>query len=369
MKIRKSCLAPLAVLCFSALVPLAQAQQTVNFYNWSDYIAPDTIEKFEAQTGIKVISDYFDSNEMLESKLLTGYSGYDLVVPSFTFMARQAQAGVFQPLDKDKLPNLKHLDPVLLKALSKLDPDNRYGIPYLWGTTGIGYNVEQVKKALGDNAPLNSWELVFKPENMQKLANCGVAFLDTPDEIYPLALLNTGGDVYSKNKKDYSADSAAAKLLSGIRPFVSSFNSSQYINDLASGDICVAIGYSGDILQAQTRAMEANNGVKIAYSIPQQGAAIWFDMLAIPADSNNTEATHKFINFLLQPDIIADVTNYVAYPNANLAAKQFEAPEISGNPSIYPQQAIKERLFIQEIRSPKINNLLTRRWVDLKANR
>jgi len=344
-------------------------EKTLKLYNWVDYIAPDTIENFQKETGIKVISDYFDTNEMLEAKLLTGRSGYDLVVPSFTFMSRQIQAGVFQPLDKSKLTNLNHLDPNLMQAISKLDKGNRHGVPYLWGTTGIGYNVDKVRAVLGEDAPVNSWNLVFKPENMKKLAECGVSFLDTPDEIYPLALHYLGKDQYSKKRSDYKINSDAAQLLKSVRPYVQSFNSAQYITDLADGNICVAIGYSGDVMQAQFRAEEAGKGVNVQYSIPEQGTSLWFDMLAIPADSNNAEAAHTFINYLLKPEVIADVTNCVAYANANQSAFDKLDPSISGNTSIYPDANVKARLFTQQLRKDKLNKMLTRVWTQIKTGR
>lgn len=344
-------------------------EQTLKLYNWVDYIAPDTVEKFHKETGIKVISDYFDTNELLEAKLLTGRSGYDLVVPSFTFMSRQIKAGVFQPLDKSKLSNLEHLDKDLMHAISDLDKGNKHGVPYLWGTTGIGYNVDKVKAILGENAPVNSWDLVFKPENMKKLAECGVSFLDTPDEIYPLALHYLGKDQYTKKSKEYKLNSEAAQLLKSVRPYIQSFNSAQYITDLADGNICVAIGYSGDIMQAQFRAEEAGQGVNVAYSIPEQGTSLWFDMLAIPADSKNADAAHQFINFLLKPEIIAEVTNYVAYANPNVSAFERLDPSISSNTSIYPDTEVKSRLFTQQLRKDKLNKLLTRLWTQIKTGR
>ncbi len=345
------------------------AQQELRFFNWSDYMAEDTIEKFEAETGIKVIADVFDSNEVLEAKLLAGRSGYDLVVPSSTFMARQIIAGAFQPLDKSLLPNIKHLDKELLSFLEKNDPGNRYGVPYLWGTTGIGYNVAQVKKALGTDAPLDSWDMVFKAENMEKLSKCGVSFLDSSDEIFPLALNYVGLDPNSNKKSHYKKDGKAAKALQAIRPYITQFHSSQYINSLANGDSCVAIGWSGDILQAQDRASEAENGIEIEYIIPKEGTSIWFDMLVVPADAKNTENAHKFINFLLRPDIIAEISNYVYYANPNTAATSIQDQELSNNAGIYPPSDVKKRLFASTVRGRKIDKVLTRTWTNLKTGR
>ncbi|MGB3666932.1 MAG: extracellular solute-binding protein [Bermanella sp.] len=347
----------------------AQAAEELNFYNWSDYIAEDTIENFEKQTGIKVTADVFDSNEVLEAKMLAGNSGYDIVVPSATFMARQIQAGVFQELDKSKMPNYKGLDKGLMKTLAGLDEGNKHGIPYLWGTTGIGYNVKLVEKALGKDAPVDSWDLVFKPENLAKLKDCGVSVLDSADEIYPLALHYVGMDPGSKNAADYKKNSKAAQLLKDIRPSITQFHSSQYINNLANGDICVAIGWSGDILQAMDRADEAENGVEIAYTIPVEGTSVWFDMLTIPKEAKNADNAYKFINYLLNPKVMADISNYVWYPNGVPASKALLDEEISSNPSIYPSDEVQAKLFPLVVHGPKISKLQTRFWANLKAGR
>ncbi len=359
----------LAVVISTALsAGLAQSQEVLNFYNWSDYIAEDTIAKFEKETGIKVNYDVYDSSETLEAKLLAGHSGYDLVVPSSSSMGRHIKAKIYQPLDMSKLPNTKYLDKNLMKAVSSQDPGNLYSIPYLWGTTGIGYNVDLVKKALGTDAPVNSWDLVFNPEYVKKLTQCGVSFLDSPDEIFPLAL-NYVGQTNSQKKAHYKKDGAAPMMLKSVRPYVSQFHSSSYINNLANGEICVAVGYSGDILQAQSRAIEAKNGINIQYSIPKEGTAVWFDMLVIPSDAKNVEGAHKFINFLLRPDIIADITNYVSYANPNTGATKLQDPEISNNPSIYPSKEIMKQLFTLGSLKKKLQKMRTRLWTDLKAGR
>lgn len=359
-----------AVMALGLTVALpTQAQETINFYNWSDYIAEDTLAKFEKETGIKVTYDVFDSNEVLEAKLLAGRSGFDLVVPSATFMARQIQAGVFMPLDKSKLSNYKELDKPMMKTLEVLDADNAHGVPYLWGTTGIGYNVEQVKKVLGEDAPVNSWELVFNPKYMEKLKECGVSFLDSADEIFPLALNYVGKDPGSKDKSDYSKKGEAAQLLKNIRPYVTQFHSSQYINNLANGDICVAVGWSGDILQAIDRADEADNGVSLEYSIPKEGTSMWFDMLTIPKGAKNADNAHKLVNFLMRPDIMSDISNYVWYPNGIPASVPLLDKEISGNTSIYPDAETKAKLFSLSVHTPKIDKLLTRFWTDMKTGR
>ncbi|MBU2966814.1 polyamine ABC transporter substrate-binding protein [Amphritea sp. 2_MG-2023] len=358
-----------STLGLAATVPLAQAEEVLNFYNWSDYIAEDTLAKFEAETGIKVVYDVYDSNETLEAKLLAGHSGYDLVVPSSHFMEQQIKAGIFQKLQKDKLSNLGNLDPSLMKLLDNKDQGNQYGVPYLWGTTGIGYNVKQVQAALGVDAPVDSWDLVFNPENMKKLADCGVTFLDSPDEIYPLALLYTGQSSLDTSTTVHKNDSPAAKALKAVRPYLRQFSSSQYVNDLANGDICVAIGYSGDIFQAQARAEEAGNGNEIAYSIPKEGTEIWFDMLLIPSDAKHAENAHKFINFLLRPDIIADITNYVWYANPNLASTDLVDPDITSDPAIYPDTNTRDRLYMPATLPAKTARVRSRTWSNIKTGK
>ncbi|MBP7625125.1 MAG: extracellular solute-binding protein, partial [Xanthomonadales bacterium] len=260
----------------------AAEEKVLNIYNWSDYIAEDTIANFEKETGIKVTYDVFDSNEILETKLVTGNTGYDIVVPSLSFLARQVQAGVFQPIDKSKITNYGNLDPKLMGTIAQLDEGNSYSVPYLWGTTGIGYNVAKVKEILGENAPVDTWAMVFEPENLKKLSACGVALLDTPSEMIPPVLKYLGEE---PNSFDEAVIQKAVDRLQQLRPHITYFHSSQYINDLANGDICVAIGWSGDIFQARDRAAEAAKGVEIAYSIPKEGAPVWFDMMAIPKDA------------------------------------------------------------------------------------
>ncbi len=363
-------IAAIFALSSCAISPaLAQSQEVLNFYNWSDYIAEDTIEKFEKESGIKVNFDVFDSSELLEAKLLAGHSGYDLVVAPATILARHIEAGVYQPLDKQALPNIKHMHNTFMNTAATQDAGNKHALPYLWGTTGIGYNVELVKKALGKDVPLDSWDLVFKPENMKKLASCGVSFLDTADEVYSVALNYLGKGGNSKNKSDYQRDSETALLLKEIRPYIKQFNSSAYVNNLANGNICVALGYSGDILQAKSRALESGNGINIEYVIPKEGTSAWIDVLAIPSDANNASAAHKFVNFLMRPEIIADITNYVTYANANKSATKLVDPEIASNKAIYPDEKTMERLFTADQRTKKVNKLITRFWANLKTGK
>lgn len=346
---------------------LSAEQKTLHIYNWSDYIAPDTLANFTKETGIKVVYDVFDSNEVLEGKLMAGSTGYDLVVPSSQFLERQAQAGIFQPIDKSKLPNYKNLDPEMLKLVAQNDHDNKYGIPYMMVTTGIGYNVDKVKAALGKDAPVDSWDLIFKPENLEKLKSCGVSFLDAPSEVYAAVLHYLGKDPNSSDPKDYSG--AANDLLLKLRPFIRYFHSSQYINDLANGDICVSIGWSGDILQAANRAKEAKNGVNIAYTIPKEGAMVYFDMFAIPKDAKNTEEAYQFLNYLLRPDVVANISNHVYYANANKAATPLLSAEVRDNPGIYPPADVRAKLFTQSVLSPKIDRVITRSWTTVKTGK
>ena len=343
---------------------LCQAAETVKVYNWSDYIAPDTMKNFQRDTGIGFTYDLFDSNETLDGKLMTGNSGYDVVFPSNHFMARQIQGGALKKLDKSQLPNWKNLNPVLLKALEVNDPGNEHGFPYLWGSTGIGYNVAKVKAVLGENAPVDSWDLIFKPENMAKLSKCGVAILDNGPEILPAALNYLGLPPHSKNPDDYKK---AEDLLMKVRPYISYFHSSKYTSDLANGNICVAVGFSGDILQAETRAKEAKNGIEIGYSIPKEGAAIWFDMVAMPADAPDEKAAYSFMNYLLRPDVMAGISNYVHYANGNQQADALVSPEIKADTKVYPTPEMMGKLFALEAMPLKIDRIRTRVWTKIKA--
>ena len=343
---------------------LSQAAETVKVYNWSDYIAPDTMKNFSRDSGIAFTYDVFDSNETLDGKLMTGNSGYDVVFPSNHFMARQIEGGALKKLDKSQLPNWKNLNPVLLKALEVNDPGNEHGFPYLWGSTGIGYNVAKVKAVLGDNAPVDSWDLIFKPENMAKLSKCGVAILDNGPEILPAALNYLGLPPHSKNPDDYKK---AEDLLMKVRPYISYFHSSKYTSDLANGNICVAVGFSGDILQAETRAKEAKNGIEIGYSIPKEGAAIWFDMVAMPADAPDEKAAYSFMNYLLRPDVMAGISNYVHYANGNQQADALVSPEIKADTKVYPTPEMMGKLFALEAMPLKIDRVRTRVWTKIKA--
>jgi len=345
---------------------VAQEEKVLHVYNWSDYIAEDTIANFEKETGIKVVYDVFDSNEVLEAKLLAGNTGFDVVVPSSDFLARQIQAGVFQTLDKSQLPNLKNLDAGTMKLLQDKDPDNAHAVPYLGGTTGIGYNPKMVAKVMGPDFKMDSWDAVLKPENLSKLSKCGVHFLDAPTEIMATTLHYMGKDPNSTDAKDYAE---AGKLLTSLRPYITKFHSSQYINDLANGDICVAIGWSGDVMQAAARAEEAKNGVEVSYVIPKEGALLWYDMLAIPADAKHPHNAHAFLNYLMRPEVMAPITNYVAYASANEAALPMVDDAIKNNPNIYPPAELKAKLFALKVLPQKINRVRTREWTKVKTGK
>ena len=347
-----------------AIAATAACAEEVRVYNWSDYIDENLLEKFQTETGITLIYDVFDSNEVLETKMLAGSSGYDVVVPSGTFLQRQITAGAFQKLDAAKLSNLGNLWDVIKDRTAQYDPDNAYSINYMWGTTGIGINVAKVKEVLGDDAPIGSLALVFEPSNMEKLAKCGVQMLDAPAEIIPATLAYLGEDPDSHDP-DVIAKTEA--VLSGIAPYVQKFHSSEYINALANGDICVAFGWSGDILQARDRADEAGNGVEIAYNAPSEGALMWFDQMAIPADAPNPDGAHKFLNFILDANNMAAASNYVYYANGNKASQQFLEEDVITDPAIYPNAETLKNLYTTSPYGPKVQRKVTRLWTKIKS--
>ncbi|KEP71411.1 polyamine ABC transporter substrate-binding protein [Thioclava sp. BHET1] len=340
------------------------AAEEVHVYNWSDYIDPALLQKFEDQTGIKLVYDVFDSNEVLETKLLSGSSGYDVVVPTGSFLERQIQAGVFQKLDYSKMPNSKYLWDKIKERTAQYDPGNQYAVNYMWGTTGIGINDEKVKEVLGADAPVDSLSLVFDPKYMKKLQSCGVMMLDAPTEMIPAALRYLGED---PNSKDPKVIEKAEPVLEAIRPYVRKFNSSEYINSLANGDICVAFGWSGDILQARDRAAEAKNGVTISYHIPKEGALMWFDMMAIPADAPNPSGAEKFINFMMDPENIAAASNYVNYANGNKESQKYLDKSVIDDPAIYPPAATMDNLYTVTAYPPKVKRIVTRLWTKVKS--
>ncbi len=348
----------------ATLTAAAAAAEEVRVYNWSDYIDEALLEKFETETGIKLIYDVFDSNEVLETKMLAGGSGYDVVVPSGTFLQRQISAGAFQTLDMAQLPNAGNRWDVILDRTAQYDEGNAYSINYMWGTTGLGVNVGQVAEILGADAPINSLDLVFNPANMEKLAACGVYFLDAPAEMIPAALKYLGEN---PDSQDPDVIALVEPVLAAVRPHITKFHSSEYINALANGDICVAFGWSGDILQARDRAADADNGVEIAYNAPIEGALMWFDQMAIPVDAPNPTGAHTFLNFMLDAQNMADASNYVNYANGNLASQDLLVEDVIGDPAIYPDAATLENLYTTTPYDQRVQRVVTRLWTRIKS--
>ena len=360
-----------SVIAIAAVLALLSQQaraeeRTVNFYNWSNYMAPGVLEDFTSETGIKVVYDTFDANETLETRLLAGKSGYDVVVPTAYFLQRQITANVFQKLDKSKLPNLANAWPVVTKRLAVYDPGNIYGANYMWGTTGIGHNVKAVQKILGADARIDSWDVVFKPENLAKFRDCGIHMLDSADDIFPAALSYLGLDPNSTKQADLEK---AADLVIKIRPYVRKFHSSEYLSALATGEICFVVGWSGDIMQARSRAAEAKNDIEIGYAIPKEGAQMFFDNLAIPADANNVPEAYELINYLYRPEVAAKNSDYLSYANGNLASQKLVDPKILNDRNIYPDEATLAKLFVITARDPATQRVINRLWTRVKTGR
>jgi putrescine transport system substrate-binding protein len=364
-------IAATVALAAAALVTPAPAKdRVVNIYNWSDYIDPKVLEEFTKETGIAVRYDVFDSNDVLETKLLAGRTGYDVVVPSQTYLQRLIKAGVFQKLDKSKLPNLKHAWPEIAARLANYDPGNEYAVNYMWGTTGLGLNLDRAQKALGEQ-PLDTWDIVFKPELLAKLKDCGVHMLDAPDELIPTALRWLG---LNPDSKDTAEIEKAGALLQKLRPFVRKFHSSEYINALANNEICLAVGWSGDVLQAKTRADEAaaktkRRAPRIDYVLPKEGAHMWFDSFAIPKDAPHVEEAHAFIDFMMRPEVAARNSNAASYANGNLASQPMIDKAIFENRSIYPDAASMQRLFVSTPYAQNVQRVVTRIWTRVKTGR
>jgi len=345
----------------------ARAQDAVvNVYNWSDYIDPATLEAFTEETGIRVVYDTYDTNEIVETRLLAGRSGYDIVVPTGPYIERLIQAGVLAELDTDLLPNLENVWPEIAERTAIYDPGNAHSVIYMWGTTGIGVNVDMVRERLGEDAPLDTWSLVFDPEIAAQLSDCGIYIVDAPDDMFPSALNYLG---LPHDSRDPGEIEQAAELLSQMSQNVRRFHASEYINAIANGDICVAVGYSGDILQARDRAEEAGSGIEIAYFVPREGAVMWFDSFAIPADAPNPENAHAFIDFMLRPDIAATNVNYVAYASGVLAAKPMIDEEILADPGIYPDDETMGRLLITTAYDERTQRLINRAWTRIQTGR
>jgi putrescine transport system substrate-binding protein len=359
-------IAAVAGALVSLATPAAGQVRIVNVYNWSDYIDPKVLEDFTRETGIKVRYDVFDSNDTLETKLLAGKSGYDVVVPSANFLERQIKAGVFLTLDKARLPNLKYMWPEIERRVAAHDPGNAHSVNYMWGTVGIGYNVAKAREILGPDGRIDSWDIVFKPENLAKFKDCGVHMLDSSDDILSAALFYLGLDPNSTNPEDLEQ---AAALVTRVRPYVRKFHSSEYLNALAGGEICFVVGFSGDIKQAQKRAAEAKGGVAVGYAIPREGTQIFFDNLAIPKDAEHVEEAYAFINYLQRPQVAAANTNFLSYPNGNLASQKFIDKAILDDRSIYPDAATMKRLYTIKARDPRSQRLVNRLWTRIKTGR
>jgi putrescine transport system substrate-binding protein len=336
----------------------------LNFYNWSDYIAPDTISSFEKLTGIKVNLSFYDTNETLEGRMLTGNSGFDVVVPTAPFLQRQIRGGAYLPLDKAKLPNLANLDPAIMARVALNDPGNAHGVVYMWGTYGMGYNEKMVSRVL-PGVPVNSWRLIFDPVFAAKLATCGINLLDAPAGVERLVLKYLDRNPNAPTPQDL-AD--VESVLMKIRPYIRNIDSASDTEALANGDICVALTYNGSFAQARNRANEAKNGNKLAFVIPKEGSLLWFDMLAIPRDAPHVANAHAFINFLLDPQVIAKDSNFIANANANAAASPFVDPAILSDPAIYTPPDVQQRLFVQTEDSPEQTRAITRIWQKFKTS-
>jgi putrescine transport system substrate-binding protein len=339
------------------------AQRVLNVYNWSDYIDPSVVPAFEKEYGIHVNYDVFDSNEVLETKLLAGHTGYDLVVPSASFMQRQIQAGVFQKLDKSLLPNLKNLDPQITQIIQTHDPGNQYGVNYLWGTSGVGYNEAQIAQAM-PNAPVDSFRMFYDPSVVRHFQKCGVSILDAPDEVVGTVLIYLGKDPNSESLDDLKA---AAQVLSSVRPYIRMINSSRYIDELANGDICLALGWSGDVGQARARARENGKDLQIRYNIPREGAIMFFDMLAIPADAAHPKNAHLFVDYLLRPEVAAKNSSMMHFATSNAAAYRLVDPAVYNDRGVYPSEAQKAHLYPNAARSLVFTRALNRTWTRFKT--
>jgi len=359
-----------AVWLAAAATPLSAQQRSVNIYNWSDYVEPTVIEAFSKETGIKVKYDTFDANETLETKLLAGKSGYDVVVPTAYFLERQIKAGVFQKLDKSKLTNLGNVWPEIAQRLAVYDPGNQYAVNYMWGTTGIGYNVKKAREVLNPDGPIETamatWDIVFKPRQFARFKDCGIHMLDSADDLMPAALHELGLDPNTKQQADFEK---AADLLTGIRPNVRKFNSSEYLNALASGEICLVVGWSGDIKQAQKRAAEAKGGVEVGYAIPKEGAQMFFDNFAIPKDAPHVAEAHAFIDYMLRPEVAAKNSNFLGYANGNIASQKLIDRSVLDDRTVYPDAAMMAKLYVISAHDQKTQRLINRLWTRIKTGR
>jgi putrescine transport system substrate-binding protein len=343
----------------------AGTEKVLNVYSWTDYIAPDTVANFEKETGIKVRYDTYESNEVLETKLLTGHTNYDIVVPTATFFERLAQAGAFRVLDQKALTNRGNLDPEIMRRLATHDPGNARAVPYLWSTVGFGYDAAAITRRLGA-APDDGWSLLFDPANAAKLADCGISIIDSPAEVFAAALIYLGRDPNSREPADAEA---ALGVLMKIRPSVRAIDTTEYISELANGSLCLALGWSGDVLQARDRAQEAGNGVRIRYLLPREGSLLETDMMAIPIDAPHPANAELWMNYLMRPEVMAGITNFVKYPNGNLASLRFVAPGIAADPNVYPDAGARAKLEALRPAPPEYSRLLTRLWTTFRTGR
>lgn len=355
--------ASVALAAAAWLPPPAKADGELNIYNWTDYIGENTVANFEKEYNVKVRYDTYDGNETLEAKLVVGNTGYDIVFPSSSFFARQIKSGIYMKLDRSKLTNWSNLDQWVLQQQAGYDPGNVYAVPYMWGTNGFTYNVDMVEQRL-PGAPVDSLRMVFDPEVVSKFQDCGVSFLDSPEDVYPLALAYMGKDPKSQNPDDIVA---ATEMLMKVRPYIQLFDSQQYLNALPNGDRCIAMTWSGDYAVAAARAEEAGLKINLAYTVPKEGSNIWFDAMLIPKDAPNAENAHLFLNYMLRPDVIAECTNYTYYANGNAAARKLVLPEILDDPAIYPDAETQKRMFPSVVRDETVQRVITREWTRLKS--
>ena len=349
----------------AAAAPAAAEEKVLNVYNWSDYIEASVIEGFTKETGIKVQYDVFDSNEMLETKLLAGNTGYDIVVPSASFLNRQLQAGVHQKLDKSLLPNIKNIDPSIAQRIEAFDKGNEHSVNYMWGTSGVGYNVKKIAERM-KGAPVDGFAMFYDPKVVSKFADCGVTILDAPSEVIGTVLIYLGKDANSEKPEDLAA---AEAVLKAVRPYIKNFHSSNYIEQLANGEICLALGWSGDVLQAATRAEEAKNDVEISYRIPKEGAVMFFDQLAIPKDAKHPKNAHLFIDYLLRPEVAAKNSSYISYANANAASTALIDKSVTDNPNVYPSADLMTKLVPDMPESAEFSRSLNRAWTSIKTGK
>ena len=353
----------LATLALCALPALAQERE-LKILNWSNYVDPAVLEDFTRETGVKVVYDTFDQMETVETKLLAGKTGYDIIVVTASFLPRHIPLGLYTELDPAKLKNLGNLWPEITARLAKYDPGNKFAVNYMWGTTGIGYNVKKVQAALGKDAKIDSWAAIFDPEKLKKLAGCGVHVVDATEEMFPAALRYLGLDPDSKKDADLKK---AGDLLARMKPHVQKYHSSEYINALANGDICLAVGYSGDVIQARARAKEAGNGIEIDYAIPAEGALMWFDSMVIPRDADNKDSAYAFIDYLNRPEVAGRNSSFIRYASGNLAAQKSVDPEVLNDPGIYPPASVLARLYTITPYDDKLQKVVNRMWTRAKT--